>query len=322
MANAYTDTTALAGAIASALDRELRYELRALPIWRQFVDVHATGLTNPGAPAVLKVNDVIAVQVTALDEILDPDSVVIPAPRTVSITPVEQGAHSIETLKVRDLAYLDVVRLQLRDMMVNQQDSIDLLVMRKHDAGTNVASLESGVYKTTVTEANIASTDLFTSALVGKTTATLRARNVRGKRGELYAGVVHPFISLDIQSEGPSAASWLYAHANGGDLTGIYNAETGIYRGAAIVESNKVRVTATGTSSGNVFSSYFLGSEFLAEYLVTEPHLTMGPVGADPFSRKMDVGWYGYLGWATYRDAALQRVKTSSSLAAAASTFS
>lgn len=318
MPNAYTDTAQLVAAIAASLDRELRFELRAKPIWRQFLDVKPQNVTNPGSPARLKVHDVIAEQTAVLDEIIDPDSVVVPAPRNVDITPVEQGMHTIETLKLRELAYLDVVKLQARAVSLNMIDSIDKLVMRAHDAGTKSSSLEAGVYTTSPTEANIAVTDVFTSSLLGRTTARLRERLVEGRRGDIYAAVVHPFVSLDIQSEGPTTASWVYAHANGGDVQPIYNGMIGTFRGADVVESRKVRVTATGAASAKVFTSYFLGREFAAQYVVDEPRLTMGLVGADAFNRKIDLGWYGLLGFATYRDVALERVKTSSSLQASA----
>lgn len=316
MANVLTTTTTLSSDIANALDRQLRFELRSQPIWRQFVDFQTSQLTNPGNVAILKVHDSNAVQTATLSETVDPDSIALPAPRTVTVTANEYGAHTIETIRLRHISYQNVIGLQARNQMVSMLDSVDRLVMRAHDAGTYASSLEGGVFKTTVTEANIAATDTFTGALLGRSTAILRAQNVQGLRGETYVAVMSPLVSFDLQQEGPSANSWLYAHANGGDLQGIYNGEVGKYRGALVVESNKVRVTATGTGSINVFSTYIRGAEFLAEHIVAEPRLTMGDIGADAFGRFVDLGWYGDLGWQTYRDPALLRVKTTSSLQA------
>lgn len=316
MANVLTTTTTLSSDIANALDRELRFELRSETIWRQFVDVRTNQLTNPGSVAILKVHDSNAVQTAALSETVDPDSIALPAPRTVTITAVEQGAHTIETLRLRNVAYQNVIRFQARNQVTNMLDSVDRLVMRAHDAGTNVAGIQGGVYTVSPTEGSIVTTDTFTGALLGRSTAKLRSLNVRTHRQEAYVAVMSPLVSFDIQQEGPSSNSWLYAHANGGDTANLYNAEIGKYRGALVVESNKVRVTATGTGSIKVFTTYIRGNEFLAEHVVSEPQLAMGDIGADAFGRFVDMGWYGDIGWATYRDEALLRLKTTSSLQA------
>lgn len=316
MANVLTTTTTLASDIANALDRELRFELRADVIWRQFVDQQTNNLTNPGSVAILKVHDSNLIQTASLSELADPDSIALPAPRTVTITANEQGAHTIETLRVRNTAYQNVIRLQARNQMINMLESIDRLVMRAHDAGGNVAGIQGGVYTVSPTEASIVTTDTFTGALLGRSTATLRSKNVRGMRGEAYVALMSPLVSYDIQQEGPSSNSWLYAHANGGDTAGLYNAEVGLYRGALVVETNKVRTTASGTGAINVFTTYVRGATFLAEHVVAEPKLTMGDIGTDAFGRFVDLGWYGDLGWQTYNDAALLRLKTTSSLQA------
>ncbi len=316
MANVLTTTTTLTSDIANALDRELRFELRANVIWRQFVDEQTSQLTNPGSVAVIKVHDSNAIQTTPLTETADPDSVALPAPRTVTVTAAEQGAHTIETLRLRNIAYQNVIRLQARNQVINMQESVDRLVMRAHDAGTKVSGIVAGAWVNSPTEASIVSTDTFTGAALGRSTAKLRAANVLGMRGEHYVAVMNPLVSFDLQQEGPSTNSWLYAHANGGDLTGIYNGEVGLYRGALVIESNKTRVTATGTGSINVFTTYVRGKSFLVEHVVAEPKLTMGDIGADAFGRFVDLGWYGDLGWQTYNDVALLRIKTTSSLQA------
>ncbi len=319
MANAYTDTVQLALLIEKALDTSLRFELTQVPIWRQFVDVRPQSITNPGAPARLYVHDEIAEQTGVLDEIEDPDSVVIPAPRVVDITPYPHGFHTIKTLRVEDLGLQSVVSLQARAVMKNMMKSIDKLVMRAHDAGTLQSSLENAVFQpVTVTEANIKSTDKLTSDVVANVVALLQERNAEPRVGEAFAAVVHPFVARDIKREGISNGSWTYALANSGDLSPIRNGYIGTWQGAHFIETQRVRVTASGETAGNVFTSYFLGREFLAEYVVREPSLVIGAVGADAFRRKAGMGWYGDLGWATYRNAALQKVKTSATQAVSA----
>jgi hypothetical protein len=71
--------------------------------------------------------------------------------------------------------------------------------------------------------------------------------------------------------------------------------------------------TLTVTPKCRVFNSYVLGAQALAEAVAEEPHMVMGNV-VDKLNRFRPVGWYGVLGWARYREAALWRVETASSV--------
>lgn len=62
-----------------------------------------------------------------------------------------------------------------------------------------------------------------------------------------------------------------------------------------------------------VFNTYFAGQQALAEAVAEEPHVVIGPV-VDKLMRHRPLGWYGVLGQAIYRDEALYRVETSSSI--------
>jgi hypothetical protein len=62
-----------------------------------------------------------------------------------------------------------------------------------------------------------------------------------------------------------------------------------------------------------VFNTYFAGQQALAEAVAEEPHVVIGPV-VDKLMRHRPLGWYGVLGFARYREEALYRVETSSSI--------
>ena len=62
-----------------------------------------------------------------------------------------------------------------------------------------------------------------------------------------------------------------------------------------------------------VFNTYFAGQQALAEAVAEEPHVVIGPV-VDKLMRHRPLGWYGVLGQAIYRDEALYRVETPSSI--------
>jgi N4-gp56 family major capsid protein len=69
----------------------------------------------------------------------------------------------------------------------------------------------------------------------------------------------------------------------------------------------------TFTHETNVFNTYFAGQQALAEATAEEPHVVIGPV-VDKLMRHRPLGWYGVLGFARYREEALYRIETSSSI--------
>ena len=69
----------------------------------------------------------------------------------------------------------------------------------------------------------------------------------------------------------------------------------------------------TFTHETNVYNTYFAGQQALAEAVAEEPHVVIGPV-VDKLMRHRPLGWYGVLGHAIYRQEALYRVETSSSI--------
>ena len=71
--------------------------------------------------------------------------------------------------------------------------------------------------------------------------------------------------------------------------------------------------TITITPETRVFNTYFAGQQALAEAVAEEPHVVIGPV-VDKLMRHRPLGWYGVLGFSIYRDEALYRVETSSSI--------
>ena len=67
------------------------------------------------------------------------------------------------------------------------------------------------------------------------------------------------------------------------------------------------------TGGVRVFRTLVAGKQALAEAVAEEPHVVFGPV-VDKLMRFRPIGWYGVLGWARYRDAALVRIESTSSI--------
>jgi hypothetical protein len=83
--------------------------------------------------------------------------------------------------------------------------------------------------------------------------------------------------------------------------------------------ANTAAVTATTvvtvTPVTRVFRTIVCGKQALAEAVAQEPGVVIGPV-TDKLMRFRPIGWYGVLGWSRYREEALYRIETGSSIAA------
>jgi N4-gp56 family major capsid protein len=76
-----------------------------------------------------------------------------------------------------------------------------------------------------------------------------------------------------------------------------------------------VGATITVTPVTRVFDTIACGSQAMAEAVAEEPHVVIGNV-TDKLMRFRPMGWYGVLGFAVYRDEALYRITSGSSIAA------
>jgi N4-gp56 family major capsid protein len=76
-----------------------------------------------------------------------------------------------------------------------------------------------------------------------------------------------------------------------------------------------VGATVTVTPVTRVFDTIACGSQAMAEAVAEEPHVVIGNV-TDKLMRFRPMGWYGVLGFAVYRDEALYRITSGSSIAA------
>ena len=102
-----------------------------------------------------------------------------------------------------------------------------------------------------------------------------------------------------------TGASTLVSAINGAVLTLSVATTAAVTSGA----------TVTITPKTNVFRTILAGKQALAEAVAQEPGVVIGPV-TDKLMRFRPIGWYGVLGWSRYREEALYRIETGSSIAA------
>jgi len=100
-----------------------------------------------------------------------------------------------------------------------------------------------------------------------------------------------------------TGASTLVSAINGAVLTLSVATTAAVTSGA----------TVTVTPKTNVYRTILCGKQALAEAVAQEPGVVIGPV-TDKLMRFRPIGWYGVLGFARYRDDALFRIETSSSI--------
>ena len=81
-----------------------------------------------------------------------------------------------------------------------------------------------------------------------------------------------------------------------------------------LAHTGAVSATITFTATTKVYRTLVAGKQALAEAIAEEPHVVIGPV-VDKLMRFRPIGWYGVLGFARYRDAALYRIESSSTIA-------
>lgn len=321
MANAFTDTTAMSNAVQTAYDRFFEFALRAQPLFRQVADKRPAQQTAPGGSVVLERYQDLAVATTPLTETTDPDSVALGNPTTVTITLNEYGNPVLRTRKLYLFSLTDVDPAIANIVAFNAADSIDSVVQTVLRAGTNVIQRKAGTVSyvtngtlTTPVGTTMTTTDTYTSAIARLAVVKLRTNKAVPRKGSLYWSAIHPEVSYDLRSE-TGAAAWRDPH-NYSAAGNIWAGEIGAYEGAFYIESPRCyNAVDAGTGDNTVrrFRTYYAGQQALAEAVADEFHTVAGPI-TDKLMRFRPLGWYGVAGWARYREEALIRAESTSSI--------
>lgn len=308
--SAYTSTTALAGLVKAAYDRYVEFALRSQPLFRNLADKRPVQQAMPGSSVVFSLYQDLAAATSSLTETVDPNAVALSDVTTVTVTLNEYGNTVLNTRKLGEFAFSDVDPAIANIVAYNMADSIDRLVVSTLITGTNV--IYSGTGNTATS--GVTATDVIEGENIRKAVAKMRAANAIPREGMLYAAYLHPEVAHDLRSE-TGALSFedirKYTDPNVGN---ILNATTGVFGGAYVVETPRAYTANDGTSSAKVYRSIIAGQQALAEATAVEPGVVIGPV-VDKLMRFRPVGWYSLQGWAIYRQAALYRIESGSSIA-------
>lgn len=316
MANAYTDITSGASLgvnlVKTGYEKLVAFKLRSEPLFRRVADTRATALTNPGSTVIFTIYDDLTADTTDLSETVNPDSEAIGQGSTVSVTLKEMGSTVIPTLKLRTLTLADIDPAVANIVARKQAESVDLRVRAVLDAGTNVARSNAGVPSTSKALNTLTTGDVFKSQIPQTLVAKMRGANVIEKMGgNTFGAFIHPDVAYDFRRE-TGEVGWRYPHNNVAP-DNLWMEQVGVFGGVSYIESPRCKVATDGASSKSVYRTYMFGSQCLAEVVAIEPHLIIGPV-TDPMMRFRPLSWHGLAGWSVYRQEALWRVETVSTI--------
>lgn len=305
VANGYTDTSASslggsfggAGLVQQAYDKLVEMELRDEPLMRSIVDKRPAQQSMPGSTVSLQIRNNLAVATGELNEIDDPTPVALETPEIIDIVLKERGSYSVGTIRLDAFSFAPIDPMLVTDISLQMADSIDALVLDAAKQGTQVR-FGSGA---------VDATDPLLASDVRYVVAKLRGNKAKGRKGNLFWAGIHPDVAHDLRAENAGNAEWRLPHTYQ-DTANIYTGETGTFEGAFFIESARFAPVE------GVYTTFFCGQQALAEAVAIEPHVVVGNV-TDPLKRKMPVGWHAILGHSVYRDKALYRVESSSTIA-------
>ena len=305
-----------------AFEKLAYFALRPELYFDQFADVQATNATNPGASIKFTIFNDMAAATTALSETEDVTPVAM-SDSQVTVTLNEYGNATVTTAKLRASSFLPVDPVAANAVGYNAGLSIDTIASNVLKAGDNVIYATGGATAET-TRTGIDTDDTVTAKDVRRAVAQLRGANVPTINGN-YVGFIHPDVSYDLRSI-TDASGWRdsYKYTN---AMPIYNGEIGMFEGVRFMESPRAPIFADASNGSgstgtiDVYATLIMGAQALAKGISlggeygAQPTIVYGNI-TDLLKRFRPVGWKHCVGYGVFRQAALRRIESASSIGA------
>lgn len=303
-----------------AFEKMAYFALRPEMYYDQFADVQATNATNPGASIKFTVFADLAAATTALGEAEDVTPVAM-SDSQVTVTLNEYGNATVTTAKLRASSFLPVDPIAAQAVGYNAGLSIDTIARNVLQAGDNVLYATGGAVDPS-SRATVNADDTLAANDVRKVVAQLRGANVPTIGGS-YVGFIHPDVSYDFRSA-TDAAAWR-TPANYVNPEGIYNGEIGMFEGVRFMESSRAPLFANASDNSgsagtiDVYGTLIMGRQALAKGVSlggeygAQPTIVYGTV-TDLLKRFRPVGWKHFVGYGVFRQEALRRIESASSI--------
>jgi N4-gp56 family major capsid protein len=306
----------------TAFEKLAYFALRDEMYFDQFADVQATNATNPGATVTFTIFQDLAPATTELGEAEDVTPVAM-TDSQVSVVLKEYGNATVTTAKLRATSFLPVDPVAANAVGYNAGISVDTIARAAVQAGNNVIYATGGAVAPT-SRTTINSDDTLSANDVRRAVAQLRKANVPTFNGS-YVSVIHPDVSYDFRSD-TDAAAWR-TPANYVNPEGIYNGEIGLFEGVRFIEAPRAPLFADASDNSgsagtiDVYGTLIMGRQALAKGISlggeygAQPTMVYGTV-TDLLQRFRPVGWKHFVGYGVFRQEALRRIESASSIGA------
>jgi N4-gp56 family major capsid protein len=313
---AYT-TTASVDYAQTAYDRLAYFAYRPELYYDRAVEVRPTRQAMPGATVVFTIQNDLPVASTALNESTDLTPVAM-SDSQVSVALAEYGNVTVTTAKLRGEAFVEIDPIQANVVGYNAAVSIDEVAKNIAQAGTTV-DYATGTGVAPTSRASISPVNTFGASNVRLEKARLRRANVP-TFGGAYVAYIHPDVSYDLQGQ-TGTNTWTDPHTYS-QPDEIWQGEIGMFQGVRFIETPRAPWFGNAGSSPtttSVYGTLFMGRQALckahsiADGNGDNPHIVPGPV-TDYLRRFLPLGWYHLVGYGVFRQAALRRVESSSSI--------
>ena len=314
---AYTGTGDVSSDTA-AFQQLAYFAFRSQPMYEMIADVRSTAQTHNGASVQFNIYDNMDQATSALTETSDVTAVAL-GDSTVVVTLAEYGNAVITTAKLRGTSFLNVDADAANIIGYNMVDSVDKLVSNVANAGTNVIYAQGSMGSRPTSRVGIADAATFGAQEGRQAVAELRTASAPGFENGNYIGLVHPDVSYDLREQ--TAVTDVIQYQIRQEGAAVRNGSIGVFGGIEWIENPRAPILddagATGTT--NVYQTLVAGRQALAKAFSRapgfgeDPSVVFGPV-TDTLRRFHPVGWYHLVGHAIFRQAALQRIESSSSI--------
>jgi len=314
---AYTGTGDVSSDTA-AFQQLAYFAFRSQPMYEMIADVRSTAQTHNGASVQFNIYDNMAQATSALTEASDVTAVAL-GDSTVVVTLAEYGNAVITTAKLRGTSFLNVDADAANIIGYNMVDSVDKLVSNVANAGTNVIYAQGSAGSRPASRVAVSDANTFGAQEGRQAVAELRTASAPGFDNGNYIGLVHPDVSYDLREQ--TAVTDVIQYQIRQEGAAVRNGSIGVFGGIEWIENPRAPILddagATGTT--NVYQTLVAGRQALAKAFSRapgfgeDPSVVFGPV-TDTLRRFHPVGWYHLVGHAIFRQAALQRIESSSSI--------
>lgn len=316
MPDVFTSTSTIGDIVKEAFDRTAYFALRPELYFDQVATVRATNQAMPGNQVTFTIYNDLSEATSPLSETADVEAVGLgETQRTVTLA--EYGNVVVTTAKLRATSFLDVDMDAANIVGFNAGVSVDTVARDALALGTNVYYAR-GANSTPSSRGQVEAEDTLDGADVRTITAQLRTANVPTLGGGMYVGMIHPNVSYDFRGA-TGASNWRDPHIYV-DTNNIYTGEIGAWEGVRFIETPRCKVyTASGSGAINVYATHIVGFQALAKGVANaggygeQPIIVRGPV-TDRLERLQPIGWKHLVGYKVFREAAVRRIESSSSL--------